>query len=95
MTRFKITPLLILAVCLISVGVWVLFFREPKRSEPYGDIVKWLLPVIFFFMALVAGGIHLLFRKIIPELKKLWMVEGIIVGFVFLYIALQTYPMIL
>ena len=95
MTKFKITPLLLLAAGLIITGVWVLFFREAKRSEPYWDIVQWLLPVILFFMSLVAGGIHLLFRKIIPELKKLWMVEGIIVGFVILYIALQTYPMIL
>ena len=95
MNKIKITPLVLLAGCLIIAALWVFFFREPKGGEPYWEIAQWLLPVIFIFMALVAGGIHLLLRKNIPEFKKIWIIEGIVVGFVILFVALQTYPMML
>jgi len=81
----KITPLFIVSIICIALAIWALFPGEPENKERSGVYLPWIMPLFLLFGALLAYGIDRLIRKSSPDLKKVWIVEGILVGLIVLY----------
>jgi len=83
--KIKLTPLNIVSA--IGVAVSVLLFvskAQPQRPQ-YIDVtgmMAWfsLLAALIFFVS------DLIFRRFIPGLGKLWVVEGVLVVFIVILI---------
>lgn len=82
--QIKLTPLnVVSAVCLVIAAL--LLFDKKAQQPGYVDITG-LLIGFNLLTAVVAFVSDLIFRKFIPTLKKLWVVEGVLVIFIIILI---------
>ena len=82
--KVKLTPLnIVSAICLV-IAALLLFDKKPQRPG-YVDITG-LLVGFNVLTALVAFVSDLIFRKFVPSLKKLWIIEGVLVIFIIVLI---------
>ena len=81
----KITPLVIVSIICIAFAIYALFPSEPENKERSGVYLPWIMPLFLLFGALLAYGIDRLIRKRSPDLKKVWIVEVVLVGLIALY----------
>lgn len=72
--KFKITPLNIISSTAIIIAV-LLLFNQLNFFEYQLPAMKILFVVLFVIIAVVAFVSDLIFRKMIPSLKRLWLVE--------------------
>lgn len=88
--KVKLTPLnIISAVCITTAAV--LLFE--KRPEPHAHTIN-LQPILIGFSLLIAVIAFIsdqIFRKFIPELKKIWIVECTVILFtVLLFVIIKV-----
>ena len=81
----KITPLIILSAICIVVALWASFPNEPNNRERSGVNLSWIMPLLLSFAALISYGIDRLIKKNSPDVKSVWVVEGILVAFIIFY----------
>ncbi|WP_432708235.1 hypothetical protein [Pedobacter sp.] len=76
--KFRVTPLnLITAICLVACGFFVLEGFEGQVNRNFNDL--------FFMLCILAAVVSfvsdLIFRRSIPILKNLWIVETALIVF--------------
>ena len=78
--KIKLTPLNIVSAIGLVTAVVLLADRNEVHKPGYIDMTGWA--VTFGFLIFVIAFISdLIFRKFIPELKKIWIVEGVLIIF--------------
>ncbi|WP_243732541.1 hypothetical protein [Pedobacter metabolipauper] len=81
--KIKLTPLnLVSALCLV-IGVLLLTGKKPVSGNTN---LTALLVGFSFLSAVIAFISDLIFRKFIPNLKKLWVIEIILIIFIVILI---------
>jgi hypothetical protein len=79
--KIKLTPLNIVSSICLVIGVLLLFSRKPYDRSHYVDITG-TLAGLSFLSAVVFFVSDLIFRKFVANLKKLWIIEGVLVIFI-------------
>lgn len=82
--KVKLTPLNIVTAAFLVIAVSLLLEKDVPRSTGTINMTP-ILTGFSFLIALVSFVSDLIFRKFIPQLKKIWMVE---LAFILLTIAL-------
>ncbi|TCC98714.1 hypothetical protein [Pedobacter hiemivivus] len=82
--KVKLTPLNIVSALALVIAVMVLLNK--KDSGPQHVDVTWLLSGFCFLTAIIAFISDQIFRKFIPSLKKLWVIEGVLIVFIVILI---------
>lgn len=85
MNKLKITPLIVIAVLCLLIAIWIPFVPEPEPRYRSGVNVPWIMPLLMLFGSLVAFAADRFIKKHSTALKNVWLIEGVIVGFVILY----------
>ncbi|NRF40977.1 hypothetical protein [Pedobacter foliorum] len=79
--KVKLTPLnIVSAICLV-IAVLLLINKKEEGNPKYVDITG-ILVGFSFLTAIVAFISDQIFRRFILNLKKLWVVEGMLVIFI-------------
>lgn len=79
--KVKLTPLnIVSAICLV-IAVMLLINKQDQANPKYVDI-SGILAGFSFLTAVVAFISDQIFRRFILNLKKLWVVEGVLVIFI-------------
>jgi len=79
--KVKLTPLnIVSAICLV-IAVLLLINKKEEGNPKYVDITG-ILVGFSFLTAVVAFISDQIFRRFILNLKKLWVVEGMLVIFI-------------
>jgi hypothetical protein len=79
--KVKLTPLnIVSAICLV-IAVLLLINKKEEGDPKYVDITG-ILAGFSFLTAVVAFISDQIFRRFILNLKKLWVVEGMLVIFI-------------
>ncbi|WP_235964605.1 hypothetical protein [Pedobacter gandavensis] len=81
--KVKLTPLNIISAIFITIAVVLLF---EKRPPVHAHVID-LQPILIGFslaIAVVAFVSDQIFRKFIPELKKIWIIECTVILFTIL-----------
>lgn len=79
--KVKLTPLnIVSAICLV-IAVMLLINKQDQANPKYVDI-SGILAGFSFLIAVVAFISDQIFRRVILNLKKLWVVEGVLVIFI-------------
>ena len=86
--KVKLTPLnIVSALCLVIAGLLLFSRKEQQVGHPHFTMllagVNGLAAVTFFISDLI-------FRRFIPSLKKLWVVEGVLVVFILVLVLIIT-----
>lgn len=82
--KVKLTPLnIVSALCLV---VAVMLLLDKKASVPQYVDVTGLLSGFSFLTAVIAFISDQIFRKFIPSLKKLWIIESVLIVFIVILI---------
>ncbi|SMC97395.1 hypothetical protein [Pedobacter nyackensis] len=82
--KVKLTPLnIVSALCLV---VAVLLLLDKKDKGPQHIDVSGLLIGFCFLATVVAFISDQIFRRFIPSLKKLWIIEGVLIVFIIILI---------
>lgn len=83
--KVKLTPLNIISALGLVAAVLYLTNRKdgPQRLDISGILVGFSLLV-----AVIAFTSDLIFRKFIPSLAKLWIIEGVLIVFIIILILL-------
>lgn len=83
--KIKLTPLNIVSAIGLVTAVVLLTGKNEAHKPGYIDMTGWA--IAFGFLIFVIAFISdLIFRKFIPELKKIWIVEGVLLIFTILLI---------
>ena len=83
--KIKLTPLNIVSAIGLVTAVVLLTCKNLAHKPCYVDMTGWA--ITFGFLIFVIAFISdLIFRKFIPELKKIWIVEGVLLIFTVLLI---------
>lgn len=82
--KLKLTPLnIVSAICVVSAVIILLDEKSPKP----GHVDATVLIVGFSLLtAMIAFVSDLIFRKFIPSLIKLWIIESVLVAFIIILI---------
>lgn len=72
--RFKLTPLNIVSAMGMLAAILLLLNQFQIMAFQVSGM-KTLFVILFFVISLVAFVSDLLFRKLIPSLKRLWIIE--------------------
>ncbi|WP_157766428.1 hypothetical protein [Pedobacter ginsengisoli] len=84
--KVKLTPLnIVSAICLV-VAVLLLVSKKEEGHAPQHVDVTGILVGFSFLAAIVAFVSDQIFRRFILNLKKLWVVEGVLVIFIIILI---------
>jgi hypothetical protein len=75
----KLTPLNIVTSLGLVAGVLLTFSPDPPM--PVQKDINHIMVVLSFLTAVVAFISDLIFRKFIPEVKRLWLVESSLIVF--------------
>jgi len=79
--KVKLTPLnIVSAICLV-IAVLLLINKKEEGNAKYVDITG-ILAGFSFLASVVAFISDQIFRRFILNLKKLWVVEGVLVIFI-------------
>jgi hypothetical protein len=78
--KVKLTPLNIVSAMGLVAGVWFLADKNETQRPGHIDMTGWVIGFCFLIF-MVAFVSDLIFRKFIPELKKIWIVEGVLIIF--------------
>ena len=86
--KIKLTPLnIVSAICLVVAGLLLFSQKDQQVGHPQFTLllagVNGLAAIIFFISDLI-------FRRFIPSLKKLWIVEGALVVFIVVLVLIIT-----
>jgi len=73
-------------MCLV-LAVWLLLRKTPPRYNSHVDFTG-LLSGFCLLTAVIAFVSDLIFRKFIPSLKKLWIIESVLIVFIIILIFL-------
>lgn len=79
MQKLRLTPLNIISAIGLVAGVWFII-DKPGQGSPHVD-VSGLIIGLCFILAIVAFISDQIFRKFIPELRNLWVIEGAFIVF--------------
>jgi hypothetical protein len=83
--KVKLTPLnIVSAICLV-IAIMLLINRKDEGNPKYVDITGILIG-FSFLTAVVAFISDQIFRRFILNLKKLWVVEGVLIIFIIILI---------
>lgn len=82
--KVKLTPLNIVSALGLVVAVLILI--EKKDNGPHHVDVSGLLSGFCFVAAVVAFISDQIFRKFVPSLKKLWIIESVLIVFIVILI---------
>lgn len=78
--KIKLTPLNIVSSICLVIGVLLLLDKQVQRP---GQIdMTYTLAGFSFLSAIVFFVSDLIFRKFVASLKKLWIIEGVLVIFI-------------
>lgn len=80
--KVKLTPLNIVSALALVTAVLYLWYRKPPQHVD----VSGILAGFCFLVAVIAFISDLIFRKFVPSLKKLWIIEGVLVAFIIILI---------
>lgn len=72
--KLRITPLNIISSASLLAAVLVLF-NQLDFFEFQVPVMKMLFAILFVICAVVAFVADMIFRKMIPSLKRLWLIE--------------------
>lgn len=81
--KIKLTPLNIVSAIGLVTAIVLLTGKNETHKTGYIDMTGWAI-TFGFLIFIVAFVSDLIFRKFIPELKKLWIVEGMLILLTFL-----------
>jgi len=83
--KVKLTPLnIVSAICLV-IAIMLLINKKDEGNPKYVDITGILIG-FSFLTAVVAFISDQIFRRFILNLKKLWVVEGVLIIFIIILI---------
>lgn len=86
--KVKLTPLnIVSSICLVVAGLLLFNLRNPQVGHPKITnllIGMAVLAAVTFFIS------DLIFRRFILSLKKLWIVEGVLVIFIIVLVLIIT-----
>ena len=83
--KVKLTPLNIVSAICLTAAVLLLFNRRQSgQTTPVGLVD--LMAGLSVIAAIVSFISDQIFRKFIPNVKKLWVVEGVLVIFIIILI---------
>lgn len=87
--KLKLTPLnIVSSICLVASVMLFVSKAQPQRPNHIDvtGMLAWfsLLSAIIFFIS------DLIFRRFILNLKKLWIVEGVLVTFIIVLVLIIT-----
>lgn len=82
--KVKLTPLNIVSALALVTGVLYLW----NRKTPQHVDVSGILAAFCLLVAVIAFVSDLIFRKFIPSLKKLWIIESVLIVFIVILIFL-------
>ncbi|TDO20903.1 hypothetical protein [Pedobacter duraquae] len=85
MKKSTVTPLLIIAAISLLIAICVPFIPDEDRLHRSGVNVSWIIPLLLVIAALIAWGTDHLVKKYTIGPKKVWMIEGLMTGFIILY----------
>ncbi|WP_316813292.1 hypothetical protein [Pedobacter heparinus] len=80
--KVKLTPLNIVSALALVTALLYLWYRKPPQHVD----VSGILAGFSFLIAIIAFISDQVFRKFIPGLKKLWIIEGVLIVFIILLI---------
>lgn len=80
--KVKLTPLNIVSALALVTAVLYLWYRKPPQHVD----VSGILAAFSFLVAVIAFISDLIFRKFIPSLKKLWIIESVLIVFIIILI---------
>ncbi len=72
--KFRITPLNIIAAAALLAAILLLFNQVEFFAFKVSGM-KILFVILFFMAAIVSFISDVIFRKMIPSLKRLWLIE--------------------
>ncbi|WP_316821440.1 hypothetical protein [Pedobacter gandavensis] len=78
--KIKLTPLNIISAIFLTIAAVLLFEKRPPVNEKSIN----LYPILIGFSVLISVVAFVsdqIFRKFIPQLKKLWIVESTVILF--------------
>lgn len=82
--KVKLTPLnIVSAVALVTAVLYLWYRKAPQHVDVSG-----ILAGFCFLVAVIAFISDQIFRKFIPSLKKLWIIESVLLVFVVILIFL-------
>lgn len=80
----KLTPLNIISSIGLVAGVMLML--SPKPALPIQGDMNTLVVVLIFLTAVIAFISDLIFRKFIPQIKRLWIIESALIAFTIILI---------
>lgn len=83
--KVKLTPLNIVSAVFLVIAVLLLTEKKGAPHPGAIDISK-ILIIFSFLISVIAFISDQIFRRFIPELKKLWIIEGTVILFTILLI---------
>ncbi|MBB5439427.1 asparagine N-glycosylation enzyme membrane subunit Stt3 [Pedobacter sp. AK017] len=73
--KLRLTPLNIVSAVFLVIAVWLLLEeKKPRGTAMYIDI-SGILVGFSFLIAIICFVSDQIFRKFVPELKKIWILE--------------------
>jgi hypothetical protein len=83
--KVKLTPLnIVSAICLTAAVLLLYNRRQSLQATP--DALVDLMAGLSVLAAIISFISDQIFRKFIPNLKKLWVIEGVLVIFIIILI---------
>jgi hypothetical protein len=83
--KIKLTPLNIVSALALVIAALVLIEKRPPGYNSHINVTG-LLTGFCLLVAVIAFVSDLIFRKFIPSLKKLWVIEGVLIVFIVILI---------
>ncbi|WP_256007370.1 MULTISPECIES: hypothetical protein [Pedobacter] len=82
--KVRLTPLnIVTALCLVTAG-WLLLKGGEQQSEHID--ISWTIAALAILSAFVSFLSDQAFRKFVPSLRKLWLLEGVLILFVIIVV---------
>ncbi|HEX8607075.1 MAG TPA: hypothetical protein VF679_00385 [Pedobacter sp.] len=83
--KLKLTPLNIVSAVCLTAGI-LLLVNKKQSLQATPDALIDLMAGLTVLAAIIAFLSDQIFRKFIPSVKKLWVVEGVLVIFILILI---------
>lgn len=87
--KIKLTPLRIVAMVCIGIGIWALLSTSSESRQRSGVGMSWIMPLLLLLLAFMVFFADWLFRKFIPEPQKVWVVECMVILIITVFVVLQ------
>lgn len=83
--KVKLTPLNMVSSASLVLAIWLLIKETPPGYNSHINVTG-LLTGFCLLITVIAFISDLIFRKFIPSLKKLWIIEGVLIVFIVILI---------